>query len=92
MASGLGVDAATAQRTAWIAKFFAARDLALGVGAAGGSRGCQTAACASDVSDFVAMVAAIRAGHVKTVPGLLVAATAAGAALAGGAALLVTRG
>lgn len=92
LATSLGIDAVTAQRTAWIAKFFAARDLALGVGAAGGSRGCQAAACASDVSDFVAVLLAVRSGQVKTVPGLLVAATAAGAALAGGATLLATRG
>ena len=92
MASMLGVDSATAQRTAWIAKFFAARDLTLGVGAARGNRGCQAAACISDVSDFVAMVAAIRGRHVHPAPGLLVAATAAGAAIAGGAGLLLTRG
>jgi hypothetical protein len=92
MASMLGMDTATAQRTAWIAKFFAARDLTLGVGSAAGSRGCQAAACASDVSDFLAIAAAIRAGHVKKAPGLLVAATAGGAAVIGAAALLATRG
>lgn len=92
LASTLGVDAATAERTAWIARFFAGRDLALGLGVLGRSRGCQAAACASDLSDFVAIVIAIRAGHVRPLPGLLTAATAAGAAVTGAAALLLTRG
>jgi hypothetical protein len=32
LARGLGVDSATAERTAWLARMFAVRDLALGVG------------------------------------------------------------
>jgi aminoglycoside/choline kinase family phosphotransferase len=91
LATSLGVDAITAERTAWIARFFAGRDLALGVGAVAGSRGCQLAACASDASDFVAVAAAFRAGHVRPAPAILAAATAAGAAVAGAAALFVTR-
>ena len=91
MASALGVDAVTAQRTAWIARFFASRDLSLGIGAVRGNRGCQAAACISDVSDVVAIIVAIRGRHVKMARGLLVAATAAGAAAAGAATLLTTR-
>lgn len=92
LAKALGVDSITAERTAWIARFFAGRDLALGVGSAGGSRGCQVASCASDVGDLAAVVLAVRAKHVRPVPGLLAALVAGGAALGGGAALLVTRG
>jgi hypothetical protein len=92
LASTLGVDATTAERTAWIARFFAGRDFALGVGVAAGSRGCQVAACASDVGDLVAVALALRGGHVRALPGLLTAATAAGAAVTGAATLLVTRG
>ncbi len=91
LAQALGVDAATAERTTWLARFFAGRDLALGVGAVAGSRGCQAAACASDASDLVAVVLAMRAGHVKLMPGLLTAITAGGAAAAGGAGLLVAQ-
>lgn len=32
LAKGMGVDSATAERTAWIARMFAVRDLALGLG------------------------------------------------------------
>jgi hypothetical protein len=32
LAKGMGVDSATAERTAWVARMFAARDLALGLG------------------------------------------------------------
>jgi hypothetical protein len=91
LATCLGVDSVTAQRTAWLARLFAGRDLALGAGAAGGSRGCQLAACASDVSDLLAVVLALRAKQVKPVPGVLAAAVAAGAAAAGGATLLTTK-
>lgn len=92
MAQSLGVDAATAQRTTWITKMFASRDMALGIGSAAGSRGCQLAACASDASDLVAVLLALRARHVKPVPALLTAITAGGAALVGGAGLLASRG
>ncbi len=92
LATSLGVDAITAERTTWIARFFASRDLTLGVGAVAGSRGCQWAACASDASDFVAVVLAVRARRVRPAPAILAAATAAGAAVAGGTALFVTRG
>jgi hypothetical protein len=92
LAAALGGDATTPPRTPSIARFFAGRDLALGVGAVGGSRGCQIAACASDASDFVAVALAIKAGHVRPIPAILAAATAAGAAIAGGAVLIATRG
>lgn len=88
----LGVDSITAERTAWIARFFAGRDFALGVGSAAGSRGCQVAACASDVSDLAAVLLAVRSKHVRPVPGLLGALVAGGAAVGGGAGLMVTRG
>jgi hypothetical protein len=91
LARGLGLDAATAQRTAWLARMFAGRDLALGVGALAGSRGCQLAGVASDLADFGALVIAIKAGHVKALSGGLAAVTAAGAVIVGGAGLLVTR-
>jgi hypothetical protein len=91
LAKGLGLDAATAQRTAWLARMFAGRDLALGVGALSGSRGCQLAGVASDFSDFGALVIAIKAGHVKALPGALAAVTAAGAVAVGGAGFFVTR-
>ncbi len=92
LARTLGVDSITAERTAWIARFFAGRDLALGVGSAVGNRGCQVAGCASDVIDLAAVVLAVRTKQVRPLPGLLGAAVAAGAAVAGGAGLMVTRG
>jgi hypothetical protein len=92
LARALGVDSITAERTAWIARFFAGRDFALGIGSAGGSRGCQVAACASDVSDLAAVLLAVRSKHVRPLPGLLGALVAGGAAIGGGAALMVTRG
>lgn len=91
LATALGVDAATAERTAWLARFFAGRDLSLGVGAVAGSRGCQVAGVASDASDLVAVLLALQAGHVRRVPGVFTAVTAAGAAVTGAAALRVTR-
>lgn len=92
LAKGLGLDTSTAERTAWLARFFAGRDFALGIGSAAGSRGCQLASCASDFSDFVAVSVAIRAKHVKVLPGVVAAVTAAGAAAVGAASLLATRG
>ncbi len=92
VATALGLDSGTAERTDWLARFFGGRDFALGVGSAAGSRGCQAAACASDLSDFVAVLLAMRAGHVKALPGVLTAITAGGAALAGAATLIATRG
>ncbi len=92
LAKTLGVDSITAERTAWIARFFAGRECALGVGSAAGSRAVQVAACASDVSDLVAVLLAVRSRHVRPLPGVLAAAVAAGAAMSGGAALKVTRG
>lgn len=91
LARTLGVDSITAERTAWIARFFAGRDLALGVGSASGSRGCQVASCASDVCDLAAVLLAMRSKHIRPLPGLFGAAVAAGAAAGGGAALLVTK-
>jgi hypothetical protein len=91
LAGGMGVDAATVARTAWIARFFASRDLALGIGSVSGSRACQAAACLSDISDFVALFAALRARQVKPLPAAFGLATAAGAAVVGGAGLLITR-
>jgi hypothetical protein len=91
LAKGLGLDAATAQRTAWLARMFAGRDLALGAGSLAGSRGCQLAGVASDFSDFGALVIGIKAGHVKALPGALAAVTAAGAVVAGGAGLAISR-
>jgi hypothetical protein len=92
LARTLGVDSITAERTAWIARLFAGRDVALGVGSAGGNRGCQVASCASDVCDLAAVLLAVRSGHIRPVPGLFGAAVAAGAAVGGGAALMVTKG
>ena len=92
LARTLGVDSITAERTAWIARFFAGRDFALGVGSAAGSRGCQVASCASDVCDLAAVLLAVRSKHVRPIPGLLGASVAAGAAIGGGAALMVTKG
>jgi hypothetical protein len=92
LARTLGVDSITAERTAWIARFFAGRDFALGVGSIAGSRGCQVAACASDVSDVAAVLLAVRSKHVRPLPGLLGALVASGAAIGGGAGLMVTRG
>jgi hypothetical protein len=88
----LGLDAATAQRTAWLARMFAGRDLALGAGSLAGSRGCQVAGVASDLSDFGALLVALKAGHLKPLPGAFAAVTALGAVVAGGAGLIVTRG
>jgi hypothetical protein len=92
LAKGLGLDTVTAERTAWLARMFAGRDLALGAGSLAGSRGCQVAGVASDLSDFVAVVVAMKAGHVKTLPGAFTAVTAIGAVVSGGAGLLMTRG
>ncbi len=91
LARTLGVDSITAERTAWIARFFAGRELALGAGSAAGNRGCQVASCAADVGDLAALLLAVRSKHIRPVPGLFVAAVAAGGAIGGGAALLVTK-
>jgi hypothetical protein len=91
LATTLGVDSQTAQRTTWIARSFAGRDLAIGVGSVAGSRGCQAAGVASDASDFVAMLLAVRAKQLGPMFGGLTAAASGGAALVGLAALLVTR-
>ena len=91
LARTLGVDSITAERTAWIARFFAGRDLSLGIGSAAGSRGCQIASCASDVGDLAAVLLAVRSKHIRRIPGVLGAGVAAGAAISGGASLLVTR-
>jgi hypothetical protein len=92
LATGLGVDSISAERTAWVARFFAGRDLALGVGSLTGSRGCQVAACASDVSDLAAVLIALRSRQIRPLPGLLAALVAGGAAIGGGVALIATRG
>jgi hypothetical protein len=91
LAKGLGLDAATAERTAWLARMFAGRDLALGAGSLAGSRGCQVAGVASDLSDFAALLVAVKAGHLKPAPGAFAAVTAAGAVVLGAAGLLATR-
>jgi hypothetical protein len=70
---------------------FAGRDLALGAGALAGSRACQLGGVASDLSDFVAILLALKAGHVKALPGGFTAVTAAGAVAIGGVGLVITR-
>jgi hypothetical protein len=92
LARTLGVDSITAERTAWIARMFAGRDFALGVGSVAGSRGCQVASCASDAFDLAAVALAVRSKQVRPLPGLFAVAVAAGAAVAGGAGLLAKRG
>ena len=96
----LGVDATTARRTAWLTQMLGARELALGLGAVAAGRGGAEAArlwvlaqAVSDTGDALALAVATGKGHVPRLRGLLVVATAAGAAAAGGVpALRAARG
>jgi hypothetical protein len=91
LASALGIDASAAQRTAWLARMFGGRDVALGVGTLAGSRGCLIAAAAGDALDAVALSAALRNGHVRRIPAALILLTAGAAAAAGASAAMITR-
>jgi hypothetical protein len=91
LASALGIDASAAQRTAWLARMFGGRDVALGIGTLAGSRGCLAAAAAGDAIDAAALIGALRSGHVRRLPAALILLTAGAAAAAGLSAAVVTR-
>lgn len=73
----LGVDSTTARRVAWLSRMAGARDLALGVGhlhaAAAGEPTARwvIAGAACDTADAVALLGAVRRGHVRRSTGVL---------------------
>jgi hypothetical protein len=89
LARSLGVDRGSAQRTAFVARFFGARDLVLGAStlvAVARGRDVVTWAwtsVASDVADAVVAAGAARAGQVAPVRGYLLAAVAVAGAAGG---------
>jgi hypothetical protein len=86
LARGLRVDAATARRTVWLTRMFAARDLALGAGTlfaltrGGQPRPWLVASAVADAVDAAALAAALRQHQVSAPPAALVAGVAAGSA------------
>jgi hypothetical protein len=81
----LGSDTGTAQRAAWIVRMFAAREAALGAGTVAALRDGRNpgpwlyAQAAGDVGDALALVAAVRRGHLGKRGMLLALVAAAGA-------------
>jgi hypothetical protein len=88
----LGVDRASAARTAWLARMTAARDVALGVGVLGAAvtrRGRVPAlvvTALADATDAVVLATAARERRVDRLRGCLAAGFGGAAALAGFAA------
>ena len=84
----LGMDAATAARTAWLVRMVGAREVALGAGGLDAARrGTDLrpwllAAAVADAGDTAALLGAVRRGRVGSLMGLLVMASAAAGALA----------
>lgn len=88
----LGVDSASAAKTAWVVQMLGAREVALGLGAlhgvrTGTSRAWVAAGLLSDAVDVVAVAAAVAKGRLSKPLGGTVVLTALGAALAGASAL-----
>ena len=87
----LGVDSATAARTAWAVQMLGARELALGLGTlaarrAGDRRGARlwtAAGVLADGVDVLAVAGALARGRVRTPAGLGVLAVAAAAVALG---------
>jgi hypothetical protein len=91
-----GLDTATAQRIAWLARMAAVRDGALGVGAlaasrTGNPRSWLIGGAVSDAVDAAAVAVAMRQGRVRGVRPAFVVAGAAVAAAANGFAALGSR-
>jgi hypothetical protein len=90
----LGVDTETAKRMSFLATMAAGRDLALGAGTTAAARhgrvpvGWLAAGAAADITDVVAISAALRHGRVAGLPA--VAALAGAVAAAGAAGWAVT--
>ena len=92
----LGVDSASAARTAWVVQMLGAREVALGLGTwVARRRGDRqdgrlwvVAGMCADAVDALAVGAALRGRRVSAPAGAAVVATAAGAALLGAADLL----
>ena len=84
----LGMDSATAARTAWLVRMVGAREIALGAGGLDAARrGTDLrpwllAAAVADAGDTAALLGAVRRGRVGTLIGLLVVASATAGALA----------
>jgi hypothetical protein len=92
----MGVDQETAERTAWLARMFAVRDLALGAGlfwalrrnrgllsgrsSRAGLRDVLLLGALCDLGDGVAVLGAVRGGHVRGLPAAATLVTAFGAA------------
>jgi hypothetical protein len=82
LARGLRVDTATARRTAWLARMFAVRDLALGAGAlhaltrGGRARPWLLLSALADAVDAVALAGAVRQRRVAAPPAVLAAGMA----------------
>jgi hypothetical protein len=99
LARRMGVDPVTAERTAWLARMFAVRDLALGLGVLwtvrrspstpkGEGSGAQLKSllllgALCDAGDALAMASALRAGSVHALPAGATLASAAAAAVTG---------
>jgi hypothetical protein len=86
LARGLGVDSASARRTAFVARMFASREIGLGLGTLyaatrGGPavRPWLAASILADASDAVALVSAVRTDRLAPVRGYALAIGAAGA-------------
>jgi hypothetical protein len=95
---GLGGDSGTARRTGWLARMFAVREVALGVGTLvalrpgtadrPAARVWLAASAVTDAVDAGAMVAAVRARQVSVPVALLGAGTATGSVAAHLAAIV----
>ena len=89
LARSLGVDRGSAERSAFVARFFGGRDLVLGVSTLlAVARGRDVAAwawasVASDVADAVVAAGAARGGQVAPIRGYLLAAVAVAGAAGG---------
>lgn len=92
LARGLGVDSGTARRTEWLARMFAAREIALGAGTylalrrptadRPANRVWLAASAVTDAADAAVLVTAIRAGQVAVPTALFGASTAVGSVVA----------
>ena len=91
MPQTMGVDSASAVKTAWVVQMLGAREVALGLGTlasvrSGDARATRTwvlAGVLSDAADVAAVGAAVLKGRLSKPVGAAVVVTALGAALAG---------
>jgi hypothetical protein len=95
LATGLGVDRVSAERTGWAVQMLGAREVALGAGASvalrrGDDRAARlwlAAGLVADAVDALAMAGALGRGRVRAVPGAALVGVAATAAAVQAAAL-----